>query len=400
MNILVFNLKHGANLGDQLISECLAKELAVAAPGAAIETLDLGGRVAPPTDTRRRWVRGAVMATLRHMPVPLRRRVTSAALGRVTGRLREQWRARLGGYDAVVVGGGGIFADQDLNFPSKIAAAVDTATEAGRPVAVYAVGVSRGWSKQGTGLFGGALSKARLCHASVRDEGARGAWEAQLGGFGIKAPLLALDPALTAASHYDVEAEIVRSNRIGLCLTSPAALAYHMPAGTAPRRIGDWYAATAFALIDRGYEVTAFTTGATEDAAFAAAFARRVKARNLPQMQVIGPLSTPAALLCLINRCALVIGHRLHAMIAAYALGVPGLALAWEPKMVDQMGVLGYPERLVDPATTPPEAIAVLAAAIIAQGLDPVRREDLVRRAKEDVASLAGTLRRTLAADG
>ena len=74
-------------------------------------------------------------------------RIAQAAL--VHLRLRRHVRTRLAGCDAVVLGGGNLLTDADLNFPMKIAGALDQAARLRLPAAVYGVGANRQWSAAG-----------------------------------------------------------------------------------------------------------------------------------------------------------------------------------------------------------------------------------------------------------
>lgn len=82
------------------------------------------------------------------------RRIALAAL--VQLRLRRHVRTRLAGCDAVVLGGGNLLTDADLNFPMKIAGALAQAARLRLPVAVNGVGANRQWSEAGRRLFGRA----------------------------------------------------------------------------------------------------------------------------------------------------------------------------------------------------------------------------------------------------
>ena len=190
--IALLNVKYSPNLGDGLLSECLEAELARSfagiAPGTQVFSIDLAGRRAyPPIAPSQR---ARMIALLEALPGALRKHVTKLALtALVRVRLGRHVRARLAGCDAVVLGGGNLLTDADLNFPMKIAGALAQAAALHLPVAVYGVGANRQWSDEGRRLFGRALAQARLSHATVRDARSQAAWRDLLVPQGVRPPV-------------------------------------------------------------------------------------------------------------------------------------------------------------------------------------------------------------------
>lgn len=395
MKIVVFNLRYGANLGDRLIAECLAAELAGVDPSFEIDAQDLGGRDAPQTGTGKRGLRMVALYVLQALPACARQRVAGMMLERlVKRRLEPRWAGVLSDADAVVIGGGGIFADSDLNFPMKIGAALRMAAARDLPVAIHAVGVSPGWSPRGRALLGRGLLGARLASLTLRDTAALAMWARELGAYALPVPGIAPDPALTLGDHMEMGGGDPGCRTIGLCITSPAALRYH--SDKAPRRdMAGWYLALAEELYRRGYRVQGFTTGAVEDSVFAEGlavnFARRTGGGTIAQPDSAQEMVT------LIHGCLAVVSHRLHAVIVAYVRAIPALALAWDSKMAGQMAMMGHADRLVDPAGLEPLAAADLVEAIMAQGIDAARRDSLVEEARRATRRLALALREATA---
>lgn len=394
MKIVVFNLRYGANLGDRLIAECLAAELAGADPSFVVDTQDLGGRDAPQTGAGKRGLRMMALFALQAMPGMARQRVAGMMLDRlVRRRLEPRWAGVLSDADAVVIGGGGIFADSDLNFPMKIAAALRMAAGRDLPVAIHAVGVSPGWSPRGRVLLGQGLMGARLSSLTLRDTGALAMWARELGAYALPVPGIAPDPALTLGDHMAAGAPDPAGRTIGLCITSPAALRYH--SSHAPRRnMAGWYLALAGELYLRGYRVQGFTTGAVEDGVFAERLAQDF-ARSTGGGTIAQPASAQE-MVTLIHGCLAVVSHRLHAVIVAHVGGIPALALAWDGKMAGQMAMMGHADRLVDPATLEPSRAVDLVEEFIAQGIDTARRDALIEEARRGTRRLAKALRKAV----
>lgn len=400
MKVVLFNCRFGANLGDQFLVECLAADLLAVDPEMTVVVEDLGGREKPSIDGAPRRLRLAAMSVHRLIPGPLRRLIAHRLLQRLAKRrLRPRWHAALADADAIVVGGGGIFADSDLNFPVKISTALAMANERKLPVAVHAVGVGAEWSQTGKRLIAEQLVAANLCRFSVRDERAQSAWNDKFAGYRIAAPEITPDPAFTASGRMSDPAPSV-DRPIAICLTSISALRYHADDVAVPQSVEEWYVALAAELAGRGHKVVGFTTGSVEDVEFASRLSGRfVKATN-GSAQVLSPFENAAALVGAMRSSRAVVGHRLHALIAAYNWHVPGLALAWDRKMRGQMDAMGYPERLINPSETSPAQTADRIEAIIDEGIDPARSASLSSAAHAGTVQLVQALHQAVRVNG
>jgi polysaccharide pyruvyl transferase WcaK-like protein len=385
--IVLFNVKYSPNLGDGLLGECLERELARALPGCAVVSIDLAGRSAYPA--RHGGGRGSMLALLDRCPPALRRIAARIALDMMLAvRLRRGYRAGLEGAEAVVVGGGNLLSDADLNFPVKLAGALAEAARAGLPVAVHAVGVAPHWSRAGTRLFAGAFARARLVSASVRDEASQAAWRRHFAGRTIAMAQVVVDPGMLASLHYPRAAPTAEPGPIGFCVTDPRGVRYHADcAAAAP--LESWYPAALRALVEAGFEVALFTNGSAEDRRYLmdrhAQWIRHAKGPVTLQQA----FDTPADLATFVSGCAAVVGHRLHACIAAHAFGVPAIGLRWDGKLDSFFALAGRRAHVLDPATVPAGEIAARVHAAMAERVDP---GPLIARARREIAQFAGVL--------
>ena len=389
--VVIFNVKCSPNLGDGLIAECLERELEAAAPELAPISADLAGRPDYSPDYGRN--RRRILLQLEKLPAPLRQAAVSMLLGvLIRWRYAPFWRERLAGAQAAVIGGGALFADADLNFPLKINAALRMCARSNIPVAVTSVGVARNWSRRGRRLFVRGLARVRLASVTTRDRRAQSAWNDQLAGSGIMRADLAPDPGLLTADHFPAPPRQPRDRPlVGLCLTAPVVLRLHghddpLPD---PQR---WIVSLVEALAQHGYDVVLFANGSPEDYIYRDLLLPKLKAAAGDRLSVAPSFVHPRELATFIASLDLVLAHRLHACIAAYAYRVPSIGFAWDMKIdafFEETGRSGY---LVDPRRTAPAAVADLAGRALADPIDPDTHAVVTGKCREGIAALAATL--------
>lgn len=397
MKIALLNVKFSPNLGDGLLSECLERELAVALPGSTVVSIDLAGRAAYRGHGPSR--RGRVIALLEALPRWARRRAVRVALALlVRFRLRRHVRTRLRGLDAVVVGGGNLLTDTDLNFPMKLAGALDEVARAGLPVAVHAVGVNHRWSRAGHHLFVRALCATPLITATVRDQRSQRAWHDLLEPYGLPGAGLAGDPGLLAVCHFDPAPRdrTGAGGRVGLCITSPLAVRYHASGSPPTVDFAIWYQTAARALAATGLQVVLFTNGSPEDRAFLARHGAIWCATPgpLPHPVTIAPaFATPAELVGFIATCDVIIAHRMHACIVAHSFAIPAIGLKWDVKLESFFALAGRESCIADCADLDPGTLVALVRLALATGVDRDRLDQLIAATRADIARLAKVIR-------
>jgi polysaccharide pyruvyl transferase WcaK-like protein len=343
MKVVQFGLRYSPNMGDGVIAECLAHAVRRTVPGATVEMVDLSGRGAFGQVLVRN--RSLALKVLGVMPGPLRRRLVRWRLGRMLDRVEPDWARAVRGAQVVILGGGQIFADADLNFPLKIARAAKVVRAARVPLAIHAVGVQGGWSAEGRVLFAQVLG-CDLRQVGLRDEGSRQAWLAETGGRG-PAPVLTRDPGLLAAECYGPAPQ--KTRRIGLCVTDPAILLYHADSAVAGAGAGGigFFRDLAAAIVDAGHKVTLFCNGAEEDRAALDAVIADPGVAAMVLTGVVSlapPPATPRDLALTIAGMKAVVAHRLHACIVAWSYGLPVVGLGWDRKVESFFASVGAEE--------------------------------------------------------
>lgn len=387
-----FGLCHSPNLGDGVIADCLAHGLRARRPGAEVAHVDISGRAARGAVTIRN--RRLVLAVLDHLPRPLRHALARRRLNGLIDLVEAGWRAAAAGADLAVIGGGQIFSDAHLNFPVKIGRAAAILREAGTPVAIHAVGVSRNWSAEGTALFARVLD-CDLRMVGTRDAGSATAWAAQMPGG--PPPVATADPGLLAAACYGPPPAPPKG--IGLCVTDFAVLGHHADgtvAGAARDPVA-FYAGIAAALAGAGHRVTLFCNGAAEDAAQVDRVARApalAALRAEGRVRVAPAAADPAGLARLIAGFEAVVAHRLHACIVAYSYGRPVVGLGWDRKLEAFFDMVGLPEHVsADPAMDGP-GVARMVAGALERGIAPDAHATAIGAAWEGIDTLLGCVTR------
>ncbi|MCT2398705.1 polysaccharide pyruvyl transferase family protein [Novosphingobium mangrovi (ex Huang et al. 2023)] len=395
--VRIFNVKYSPNLGDGLLSECLEQALIECGTAPGTGSVDLAGRTAygpgaPGRVTQMRLL-DALPARLRHLAVRAPLAVQSRRLW------RPHYRRALEEADCVVIGGGNLITDLDLNFPTKLALVADEAARRGLPVFIYGCGVSSEWSPRGRALLARALHRQVIRQVFVRDERSRQAWNDLAGtAAGLEATPVR-DPGLLAAERYDVR-PVQRGDGpplIGINVTSQLALRYHSAAAPSPAQLDAWYLDLARSLVAQGCNIAVFTNGSPEDRACAL--------RLQPAFQALGSGSSvrfpnarnPEELTHLIAGLSAIAAFRMHAIIAAYACAVPFLALAWDPKLDAFVQSVDRAHWLCCPAQTSGAAAASQLLGAMREGVPDPERKLVVAQTRRGIAMLQEDIARALA---
>jgi len=388
MKIVQFGLRYSPNVGDGIISDCLAHACRNLHPGCEVSTVDLSGRRDFGQQTMRN--RDLALRVLRTLPRMVRQRIVTGRLNAMLDRVEPDWMAAADGADLAILGGGQIFSDADLNFCVKIARAAGVLHCKQVPVVIHAAGVSRNWSARGSALFH-EVFRTNLRAVGLRDEPSVSAWRDQVHNE-PPAPLVTRDPGLLAAGCYGRAQS--STGRVGLCVTTPEILTYHADsavAGVTANGIG-FFADVTNALIQKGERVTLFCNGAHEDRAALHQLAARpeIAAHIASGSVVVAPAPlTPADLAAIISGCRAIIAHRLHACIVAYAYEIPIVGLGWDRKVSSFFASVQSDRFFVGSPDASADVVADLAQEAVQSGINPIQHAKAV---DETLRAVAGAL--------
>lgn len=390
--IAIFSVKYSANLGDGLLSECLEREILRQRPGTRIVPLDLAGRTGYGTGSRHR---GKMLRVLEAMPGPVRQLAAAQMLGMlVRHRLRPRWRRALAKVEGVILGGGNLIADADLNFPFKVNGALGEAARRALPSAVFAAGVSDNWTRRGHRLFVDAFRRSRLVRATVRDQRSIAVWNRRLRPEQVPPAALARDPGVLTADHFPARPN---EGYIALGLTDPILLQYHATGPSDFLSLDDWLAEMVAALRELGRPIRLFTNGSPEDRDYLERLAPRLQ-EAAPGLVTVEPaFADPDAFAGFVSASAFLMAHRMHACIAAWSYRVPHVGFSWDIKLNSFFEGVGRGEWVVDPAELDPAEMLALVRKGLEEGVDAAAHERIVAEARRDVGGILGALEAAVA---
>jgi len=376
--IALLNAHYSANLGDGLLSDCLMFGLG---PELDSYPVDLAGREEISTLGGNR--RGQILKALNAMPSPVR----SFAIRQIQNRfVKTKWRphfeAKLKESDAVILGGGNLIADQDLNFPVKIHTALSVAKAYEKPCYLYGVGVGGSFSQKGAELFNEAFSSADIREVYVRDARSKRNWDEFFAqSSGCKATVV-WDPGLLASLTWPI-AEADQKGPIRVGIISPDELSYH-EGSEESWDVTDWYQRFIQDLINTGKEVRLFSNGSPEDTRYL----QENIAPLFPELSHDIP-KNQEELSRLLGQSDLVAAFRLHALIPTISYNRPILALAWDAKVRSFAEKIGQSHACIDVKETSPEDAAIIAVKQMNAKQDFSQQ---VGEAKAEVETLAAKL--------
>lgn len=394
--IAILNVKYSPNLGDGVIADCLEHELSQIDGDWQVHSVDLAGRegFGSGLDAGR----NLVLQVLDALPLPVRQIGISAALkALVNFRYRPVWRSKLAGSDCVIVGGGQLIADTDLNFPIKLDVALAEVARLKRPVAVFGVGVSRAMSRPARRLFERSLRKNRVVHVAVRDAASRENWNDQLATASVPRASLCRDPGLLAGEVYPTQPSVEIRERplVGIGIVNSRTLWRH--AGDdypiVGERLYDAWVQLARGLMARGFDVSLFTNGPHDDEAV---LDQVFGAIDDPRAQRAARPRRPADLAATIRSFDAVISHRLHANILAYAFKIPHVGCVWDPKVEAFFRSVGRDDFVAELGQAEPAEICTLLEKALEQGIDPATHAKVVADTKLAVRACAGAMAASL----
>lgn len=346
MRIAIFNVRYSPNLGDGILSACLEGELRASGEDIDVQAYDLAGRVEYGQKSRRR---AFAIRILGFLPSAIRRYLVVLILGRwIRYALQPRWREALRSADLVLVGGGHLLSDIELNFPLKLDGLSRELKKSQMPWGVFAVGVSDNWSSMGRRLFRQVFHRTSPEFVVVRDIRSKRLWNEATLCSNVPSAQVCPDPAVLCFRYLPAPDRTIRETRIfGLNVISPGELKLHCGGAPHPDRFALWLVELASRALADGYQVVVFSNGNPQDDDTVRDIELRWK--NMASKPDFPPRPrTPQELAATIAGCDLLAGHRLHLHISAFSYRIPTVGFLWDPKLTTFFESVERAEFLVD----------------------------------------------------
>ena len=256
----------------------------------------------------------------------------------------------------LIVGGGQLLSDVDLNFPSKIFFICSVARKYNKPIVFQSCGVANNWS-----FFGKILLKKSLLlgvsKITVRDRYSRNVLIRYLGP-ACKVDII-YDPALVVGKFRSRKNNYLSKKIIGVGVASPYALSYASVGNFVDKENWNSYFHELINMVrSHGFDVLLFTNGAPEDEQYLTGLLNGfncVGVKRAPR-----PLSGDD-LIDTISGIDLFVGHRLHSSIVSFALGIPSIGLGWDRKVKDFYDLVGLGSFF---AVNPADALEIVGVEL------------------------------------
>ncbi|HET7412265.1 MAG TPA: polysaccharide pyruvyl transferase family protein, partial [Pararhizobium sp.] len=258
----IFNVKYSPNLGDGLLAESLENALVeCGCDSRATYSVDLAARSSYGGQSSSG--RASLLKMANALPGVVRQMLARMVLARKRAKVwLPHYRTSLEDCDVIVIGGGNLLTDLDLNFPTKLSALINEATDRGLPIAIYGVGVSAHWSTAGLKMMRAALAPANVVYASVRDEASKQNFDRLFGAYAGRTAEIVCDPGILVSRYVgQPQAPAQEPKSVGLGIISAIALRYHSSTKVSDRRLLAWYADIYRSIQAQGIPVHLFTNG-------------------------------------------------------------------------------------------------------------------------------------------
>ena len=396
MNVKLLNVKYSPNVGDGLLVDCLEAQLQTVDEMQATSSVDLAGR----TDFSSSAVhREKMMRVLESVPVVIRPHLARIGLSaKLALGLRSHYRLELADADAVVLGGGNLLSDQDLNFPMKIVAALGEATRRKARVAIYGCGVASTWSRAGRAMVCKALAANPPVFTAVRDNASKKNWDHLFGAAAGAEARVVHDPGILASSVHRFAASDKKRVQpmVAIGVMSSIAIRYHGFDSLSAEELERWYLKLVDEMIDEGFDVSLFTNGSPEDQRFAdSLWASLEKHPSLEKIRMVS-VYKPVDLCRVIFMADAVVAFRMHALIAAYSYGKPFVALKWDSKVEAFLKTVNLEKNVLDVSASTPKEVCGVLVELLHLGVDQNMLDKVMAETRMSINSLASTLQRQL----
>jgi polysaccharide pyruvyl transferase WcaK-like protein len=248
---------------------------------------------------------------------------------------RKYLHTKLVNCDRLLIGGGQLISDVDLNFPLKLYFLIKMAEKFDIETRIVAVGVANKWNWLSKRLMKRVLTSSMIVNISVRDELSKTNLQHY---FNITNVEILPDPALmsTLVTEYKYDDDNKSPERVvGFGVADIGGLNYSSDIMNTHNDNDIKYIASIVRKNNSlGINVALFTNGATEDERFLHESIIPMLKKEGLTYSYINRCKTPAELVKKISGFDFVVAYRLHANIIASSFKIPYFAIGWDNKVI------------------------------------------------------------------
>ena len=333
MKITIFGEKYSDNLGDGVISDCLVYAFASIDTSFIVSAHDLSMREG---FSFSHSVRSDVNSSSLSILIRRFKKLIGWELVR-SKEFKTMYCEVIKSSDIVLIGGGQIFLDNELNFPVKIRALSKILNTFGISHAFVCCGVSGRMSFIGATIFKKVLTNRHVKSLIVRDllslKNAKNILE-------YETPVFLIDPAIITSNVYSVRGSVGESTvkKIGMNIMDFETLSKCFGYRVEKDAFYDIWVDLVHRFVEDGFTVVLHTNGASEDNYALSTVRKRIG--QLSNVITMIPKS-PKDLADIIASVNVLIAYRLHANIMAFSLGIPSVGVVWDEKVSEFSAISG-----------------------------------------------------------
>lgn len=386
MKLTICAVPYSDNLGDLLIFDSLVAAIKNMHPEIIVNACDLGGRTQfKKASSSRRLKHLRLLNTIPKLLRPILPLIQFGILSRQS--LTNHYRHSLADTDVAIIGGGHLFADLNLNFPTKLQILGQVIGKMEIPTVVYAVGANK-WSVAGQCLMSSFLKATAPRSIAARDDSSAMNIQQYLTNNEVS---LVFDPALMASYLFPMTRSIQRKKpQIGINVIGTEALKADGRVAV-PGSSDDFYEDLIRNLRINGFGVSIFSNGAEEDQARVKRLSEFAVDASIQITTVPRPTNTHDLIDATVQ-CDAIISHRLHANILAYSYGVPSVGLDWDSKVSSFFASVNRNKFCLTGAMTQPSMVVASVTRALDEGIDLIRRDEIITISLQQIKSMIASV--------
>ena len=331
VGITIAAVPFSPNLGDGIIHEALEFSIYSHEKNVTLHTLDIAGRL--DYDVNNTNIKSAKSILKYFVAIPRFFRVIIVLCYvhyLYYKRLKRVYHNKLSRSRLVIIGGGQLFSDVDLNFPIKLYLLFKEARRTNTSIIIYSAGMASNISSLGEWLFAKLLNSKLVKNIYLRDDiSIQNYCKYRFISKGIQE---VWDPGILISRKYP---KIFNKKKkyIGIGISSPMNLKYS----------GDSFVEINYDrvllkiishLISLKKNILLFTNGTIEDEEYKERLYDMISEKEKEKICLASRPIRPLDLVNIITKTEYIISQRLHSNIVAYSYKIPSIGIVWDKKLV------------------------------------------------------------------